>query len=282
MKKQLFLVPFIGLSLIFTSSCQKDNFSNENQKSEDILVINDLGEEFPEMLDFLDEDNSRGLAPKDSNFIEQGKYAFFYKAKKYECHYDVLRDSTVVFDNPEVKELFDKFTNNPNLSIFIDDDCIKFYDSNEDCLNDLTSTQEVKSRNGFFEDSRVPVFKEAKLTIYRHKKYKGRSKTYTIQESTDDNDLNNCGLDKKISSFKFSSTYQIEDVSQSYLYKKTCMVTFYAEKNCKGLSQQFFFNGKKPSGQVRDMKDIVPFGPYLKESWNDRPRSLSITVLNNR
>lgn len=108
MRKSFLLLSIISLFSFLTISCRKeDSFCMQEN-----IVINDLEEEYPELLDFLQEDeNSRTVLPKDSNYIEQGYYAFFYNNKKYECNYSISKDSTVVFDNPEVKVLFDKLKN---------------------------------------------------------------------------------------------------------------------------------------------------------------------------
>lgn len=108
MRKSFLLLSIISLFSFLTISCRKeDSFCMQEN-----IVINDLEEEYPELLDFLQEDeNSRTVLPKDSNYIEHGYYVFFYNNKKYECNYSISKDSTVVFDNPEVKVLFDKLKN---------------------------------------------------------------------------------------------------------------------------------------------------------------------------
>lgn len=79
-----------------------------------------------------------------------------------------------------------------------------------------------------------------------------------------------------MSSLKFSSTYVKGTLTPRY--RKGCHVTLYSEKNCKGFNHIIKIDSKKPNGQIKNMKDVMPFGPYLNQNWNDKVRSLSIKV----
>ena len=276
MRKSFLLLSIISLFSFLTISCRKeDSFCMQEN-----IVINDLEEEYPELLDFLQEDeNSRTVLPKDSNYIEQGYYAFFYNNKKYECNYSISKDSTVVFDNPEVKVLFDKLKDNSNISISIDGDCIKIYDSNDDLKEDFLKSQAIQlshSRVGEWTD-KVDILESISFSIYRHRNFRGRSKTYNATNSFNDNDLDKSGLDKKVSSFKYYGKFKTVSNEYPVSGKKICHITLYSEKDCKGFNHDILVTAKRPNGQIKNMKDIIPFGPYLNENWNDRARSLSVS-----
>ena len=91
MRKICLLISFISLVSVLTSSCQKEDSLNNNQIYEDVLVINDLEKDYPELLDFLDKKQSRATHPKDSNYIDNGYYSFSYnnKSKHYIFRLDI-------------------------------------------------------------------------------------------------------------------------------------------------------------------------------------------------
>lgn len=214
----------------------------------------------------------------NEEFIESGHYSFIYKGELYDTKYKVKEDSTVIFDNSKVQAFFDEYFKSKSASSFIYEDVVYLFDNEEEAckyLSDLESSQEKQTRvvNKYY------IIKSASLTIYEDNKYKGKSKSYnTTTKQLVDNDLGTSGLDKKVSSYKFTSTYNPVEIPTPN-QKTNYQVIFYSDKNCKGFSTVKLFNYKSPNYEQSNFKDLVPFGPYLNQNWNDKARSLKINVI---
>jgi len=244
MKNLFSTIFFVCFTVLILSSCQDDNLSND----------------YPE-----------------SNGDLSKVHKFKYKGVEYYANYKVI-NSEMIFENEEMEQLLDKIYSMPQLATYYHKDgSYEYFESDEvlrtklklDIPNDIQDQPTTRSS----------TWADARLTIYEHKRYGGRTYTYEIGGSIYIPDLrkadshlrstNNINFNDMISSAVFSLT--------NYGPSTECTVTFYRDYNYGGQSITWVISPWASYPSIMMLDDFDKLKVKKGVYWNDRISSLIIT-----
>ncbi|GEM_PF-5553102 len=197
-------------------------------------------------------------------------YNFEYNKEKYSVKYYFAADSTVVFEDPSMKELIEKIDNEPELATYVDSDGSISYFTDYATLVEMMGNNSVQTRSDYIN---------FKIELYD-------GEIYTGKKLTIDNvppiivipwyyDLSSVNFDNITSSAKIFV----------YNGSGTVQVTFYQKINCSGKTLTFKVAPPTDHLIVYSHLWIPKLSAYTmksgfigigKKSWNNQISSVSI------
>lgn len=193
--------------------------------------------------------------------VDESKSAvaeFTYEGRFYSSRYSINPiDSSVIFDDIEVRAIATKLQNLSELAILVSNDSITYFDTNKQMNDFLDKKQTITTR----------ASTSFKLTLYEHDTFRGR--TYEYKNNTHTSAVG-------VSDLK---TVNFGDIMSSFILtsetNNPVRVTFYEHDSYKGASISFIAYTQASESDMNNFKygGVIGIGSHR---WGDKVSSFLV------